>query len=65
MTSFLRALTGALALAACLPAPASAQAPRNPFTELFGRTPQREGKEFTSVYLRSQIGLQWGQTLRE
>lgn len=50
-------------LAACVPAVASAQ--RNPFSDLFGRAPEREGKEFTSVYLRSQMGVQWGQTLRE
>jgi hypothetical protein len=63
--SLLRALSGALVLALCLPAIAAAQPPRNPFADLFGRTPQREGKEFTSVYLRSEIGAQWGQTLRE
>lgn len=60
-----RALSGAIVLALCVPAVAAAQPPRNPFAELFGRTPNREGKEFTSVYLRSQIGAQWGETLRE
>jgi hypothetical protein len=63
--SCLRACSGALALALCLPSIAVAQAPRNPFADLFGRTPQREGKEFTSVYLRTEIGAQWGHTLRQ
>jgi hypothetical protein len=58
-----RAWGGALALALLVPAAAAAQAPRNPFADLFGRAPQRTGREFTSVQFRTTTGVQVGQTL--
>jgi hypothetical protein len=58
-----RAWCGALALALLIPAGAAAQAPRNPFAELFGRAPQRTGREFTAVQFRMDTGAQWGQTV--
>jgi hypothetical protein len=60
-----RAWCGALALALLAPAVASAQPPRNPFAELFGRVPERSGREFTAVQFRSTAGAQVGQTLQE
>jgi len=60
-----RAICGALALAALVPSPAFAQpaAPRNPFADLFGRAPQRTGREFTAIQFRSTAGAQMGWTL--
>lgn len=60
-----RALVGALALALLAPVAAAAQAPRNPFAELFGRVPERAGREYTAVQFRSTAGAQIGQTLEE
>ena len=59
----LRVLCGALALALLAPQVATAQAPRNPFAELFGRTPERTGREFTSVLFRSSAGAQSGRVV--
>lgn len=57
-----RAICGVLALAALVPAAATAQS-RNPYSDLFGRAPQRTGKEFTAVQFRSTAGAQMGWTL--
>jgi len=57
-----RAICGAIALAALVPAVAAAQS-RSPYSDLFGRTPQRTGKEFTAVQFRSTAGAQQGWTL--
>ncbi|HYE86791.1 MAG TPA: hypothetical protein VEA16_10580 [Vicinamibacterales bacterium] len=65
MTISSRALAGALALVFIVPAAVTAQTRRNPFTDLFGRSPDRTGREFTSVQLRSEAGAQWGTTLKE
>ncbi len=59
----LRAIGGALALTLIVPAAASAQPEQNPFASLFGRAPEREGREFTAVQFRSATGAQWAQTL--
>jgi hypothetical protein len=55
-------MTGALALLMLVPVVAGAQE-RNPYAGLFGRAPQRTGREFTAVNFRSEIGMQVGQTL--
>ena len=57
-----RVLCCALALAALVPSVADAQSPsqRNPFSDLFGRAPQRTGREYTSIKFRSQAGAQMG-----
>lgn len=55
----------ALAIALLAPVAAGAQTPRNPFAELFGRTPERTGREFTAVQFRSTTGAQLGQTLED
>lgn len=47
------------------PVVAGAQTPRNPFAELFGRVPERTGREYTAVQFRSTAGAQMGQTLEE
>jgi hypothetical protein len=57
-----RAICGALALAVLVPAAAAAQS-RTPYSDLFGRAPQRTGKEFTAVQFRSTAGAQMGRTL--
>ncbi|HEX6164938.1 MAG TPA: hypothetical protein VFZ31_16340 [Vicinamibacterales bacterium] len=46
------------------PVAGSAQTARNPFADLFGRSPSQASGEFTSVQLRSTAGAQVGQTLR-
>lgn len=58
-----RAWRGALALLVLVPVVASAQPPRNPFAELFGRTPERSGREFTAVQFRTTANAQIGQNL--
>jgi hypothetical protein len=58
-----RAICGALALAVMIPAAASAQPQQNPFAELFGRAPDRGGREFTAVQFRTLGGAQLVQTL--
>ena len=58
-----RAICGALALAVIVPAAAGAQQQRNPFAELFGRAPDRSGREFTAVQFRTTTGVQLAQTL--
>jgi hypothetical protein len=58
-----RAICGALALAVIVPAAASAQPQQNPFAELFGRAPDRGGREFTAVQFRTTTGAQIAQTL--
>jgi hypothetical protein len=63
VTIFARAVAGALALALLVPVAAAAQPARNPFADLFGRTPERTGREFTAVQFRSTVGAQVGQTL--
>lgn len=60
-----RAWCGAAALALLVPAVAAAQPPRNPFADLFGRAPERTGREFTAIQFRSTAGAQVGQTLEE
>lgn len=45
-----------------VPVVAGAQTARNPFADLFGRSPS-QGGELTSVHLRSQVGGQIGQTI--
>lgn len=60
-----RAWCGALALALLAPVVAAAQTPRNPFADLFGREPQRSGREFTAVQFRSTAGAQFGAILEE
>lgn len=65
MITRLRAWRGALALLVLVPVVASAQPPRNPFAELFGRTPERSGREFTAVQFRSSAGAQIGQNLEQ
>lgn len=60
-----RAWAGAVALAMLVPAAAAAQTPRNPFAELFGRTPERTGREFTSVLFRSNALAQMGVTVEQ
>ena len=37
-----------------VPVAPRAQAPRNPFAELFGRAPERTGREFTAVQFRTR-----------
>jgi hypothetical protein len=58
-----RALCGALAVATLAPAAASAQQRSGPYAGLFGRAPDRTGKEFTAVQFRTTSGAQIGQTL--
>jgi hypothetical protein len=58
-----RAVCGALAFALLVPHAAAAQTPRNPFAELFGRTPERSGCEFTSVLFRATSGAQSGRVV--
>jgi hypothetical protein len=58
-----RAICGALALAVLVPAAASAQPQRNPFADLFGRAPDRGGREYTAVQFRTATGAQMAQTL--
>lgn len=65
MSTPLRACRAALAFAVLVPAVASAQPPRNPFAELFGRATERSGREFTAVQFRSTAGAQFGQTLEQ
>lgn len=65
MTIRSRAGCGALALSLFAPLAAAAQTPRNPFADLFGRAPQRTGREYTAVQFRSTAGAQMGQTLEE
>ena len=67
-----RAACSAYALALLVPVVASAQAPasapappRNPFSDLFGRAPERTGRAFTAIQFRSSAGAQWGQTLAD
>jgi hypothetical protein len=60
-----RAWCSALALALLAPGVAAAQTPRNPFAELFGRAPERTGREYTAVQFRSIAGAQLGQTLEQ
>jgi hypothetical protein len=52
-----RAAAGALALALLVPVAAAAQQQRNPFSDLFGRAPERSG-EFTAVQFRTNAGAQ-------
>jgi len=59
-----RVLCGALAVATLAPAAASAQQRGGPYAGLFGRTPDRTGKEFTAVQFRTTAGAQFGQTLQ-
>lgn len=54
----------ALVFVLCFPAFAGAQTARNPFADLFGRSPSQVGGEATSVHLRTTAGAQVGQTLR-
>ncbi len=63
MSLSLRAIGGALALAVIVPAAAHAQSEQNPFAELFGRAPDRGGREFTAVQFRTLAGAQTVQTL--
>lgn len=65
MITRLRAVGSAMALLLLVPIAASAQAPGNPFAELFGRAKERSGREFTAVQFRSTVGAQMGQTLEE
>jgi hypothetical protein len=60
-----RVWCGAVALALLAPAVAAAQPPRNPFMELFGRAPERTGREFTAVQFRTTAGTQFGDVLEE
>jgi hypothetical protein len=60
-----RAWCGAVALSLLAPLAADAQTSRNPFADLFGRAPQRTGREFTAVQFRSTAGAQMGQTLED
>ena len=60
-----RAWRSALALALLIPGIAAAQPPRNPFADLFGRAPQRTGREFTALQFRMETGVQWGRTMEE
>ncbi len=55
----------ALALVVLAPVAASAQQQRNPFSQLFGEVPERDGNEFTAVQFRSTAGVQVGQTLEQ
>jgi hypothetical protein len=57
-----RAICRALALASLVPAAAAAQRPPqgSPFDDLFGRAPQRTGREYTSIKFRTQAGAQMG-----
>jgi hypothetical protein len=61
VTIRLRATAGALALLVLVPVVAAAQG-RNPYAGLFGRAPQRTGRQFTSVQFRTQAGAQLGHT---
>lgn len=58
-----RAIVGALTLAMLVPVPARAQGEQNPFAQLFGRAPDRGGREFTAVQFRTTTGAQTAQTL--
>jgi hypothetical protein len=60
-----RAACSAYALALLVPVGASALAPRNAFESLFGRAPERTGREYTAIQFRSSAGAQWGQTLED
>lgn len=54
-----------MALAMFAPVAASAQTPRNPFADLFGRAPERTGQQFTAIQFRSNVVAQIGQTLEQ
>jgi hypothetical protein len=58
-----RLLSGLLATALVLPAPAAAQRAGGPFSGLFGRTPPRTGQEVTRVEIRGAIGGQHDSTI--
>ena len=47
----------------CLPAAAFAQGNPGPFGGLFGRTPERTGREFTAIDLRSTVAGQYDEAL--
>lgn len=54
-----RRLAFVVLLVAVLPRPAAAQVTTSPFSGLFGKTPERVGKEFTAVQFRSSLGGQF------
>lgn len=60
-----RAVCGAVALAVLVPAIAGAQQRRNPFAELFGRLPERQGVDLTSLDFRTTSGVQWAEILEK
>ncbi|HUQ87463.1 MAG TPA: hypothetical protein VM096_07890 [Vicinamibacterales bacterium] len=63
MNLFARAWCSAVALTLLLPAIAGAQERRNPFTELFGRLPERQGGDVTKIDFRTTSGVQFSQIL--
>jgi hypothetical protein len=65
VNTFARVCSSVAALSLLVPSAAAAQERRNPFVELFGRAPERQGDEFTSIDFRTTTGVQLGQTLEK
>ena len=65
MNSVARAWCCAVALSLLVPAIAGAQDRRNPFAELFGRLPEPQGGDETTLDFRTTTGVQWAQILQK